>query len=169
MKKIFLSVLLSVLFTFSLAQESSAINFDKIVGKVASDSTKDVSSKIEKKFDKIVKKAEGELDQYKADLDGEIKKYKNKIDSETKKIEKIIAETEDSINKIKHIKNNISYYINIVKIVLAILCSGFLILIFVLWRVWCNIKNLKKLAKNVSNYDDFDRRLKQVEGSLTKS
>ena len=52
------------------------------------------------------------------------------------------------------IKNKAASYIRTAKIILALLSSGILALIFVMWRIWRNIVNMKKLFKNVASDED---------------
>lgn len=122
---------------------------------------KGVGNSVEGKIDASIKKLED-------NLNGQIAEYKQKIDAEEKKIRDVIKETEDSINKIKEIKNKAAGYIRMVKIVLALLSSGILVLIFVMWRIYRNVITLRKVIKNVANYDDINSRLKKVEAQLAQ-
>ena len=150
---------ISAIFLSLFLISNNAFSFD--LGKVLKDPSKSIEKSVNGKLDKVVKKLEDKLD-------GEVSKYKKKIDSKTKKIENIIAETEASINQIKDIKNKAAGYIKLVKIILAILSSGILILLFIMWKIYRNVVNLKKVVKNVTNYDDINKRLKAVESKLAQ-
>jgi hypothetical protein len=147
-----MKIILTTLTFLLLASNSYALNLGDSLKQVAGDQGKQINETLDKKLDKVVKDYEEKVDSYKKEVDGEIAKYKAQV-----------KEAEDAINKLKDIKAKAGYYINLVKTILALLSSGILVLIFVMWRIWRNIVNMKKLLRNVTNYDDFNERLKKVE------
>ena len=147
MKKFLLIVFLTL-----FSSNVYAINLGNVLKDVSKDSTKSINDNLDKKIDKVVEKFEGKIDGYKAEMDKEIAKYKEQI-----------KEAEDALNKIKHIKDNAEFYIGKAKMILAILSSGILALLFVMWRIWRNIVTMKKVIKNVASYSDIEKRLKAVE------
>ncbi len=149
-------IIISLFFVFVAANNASAINLGDALKEISQGSSNEITKNLEKKIDKIINKYDGQLQ-------GEVKKYKDKIDKEEKKVRAMIDEAQRSVEKLKEIKEKAGYYIKITKIVLAILSSAILILIFVIWRIYCNVVALKKMVKNVSNYDNFDKRLKILE------
>ena len=141
------------------ASNSFAIDLAKTLNKIGNggDPVKEVSGNINKKLDKVVKKFEGKIDGYEKEINGEINKYKEKV-----------KEAESYLNKIKEIKNKANYYINLAKIVIAVLSSGIVVLLFMMWRIWRNVVGLKKVIRNVTNYDDINKRLEKVEKLVTQ-
>jgi hypothetical protein len=150
MKNIFLTVFL----TFFISNVY-AINLGDVLKDVGRGSGKSINKKLDKKIDKVVKKFEGKIDIYKVEMDSEIKKYKAQI-----------KEAEDTLNKIKDIKDSAEFYISKARLILGILSSGILALLFVMWRIWRNILTMKKVIKNVANYDDIEKRLNILEGKI---
>ena len=133
--------LLTILFLTFFASNTFALNLGDLLEDVGKKSNKS----LDKKIDKIVSKFEGKVD-------GKIKKYEAKI-----------KDAEEAMDKINHIRANAEKYIRTVKIILAVLSSGILVLLFVLWRIWRNIVNMRKIVQNVTNYDDVEKRLKALE------
>lgn len=154
MKKLF-KYFLAILFLTT----SNAFAFD--LGGALKSPEKEITKNVNEKVDKLIGGLEDRLTK-------EIKEYKDKIDAEEKKIRAIIKETEDSINKIREIKNKAAGYIRNAKMILAILSSSILVLIFVMWRIWRNIVGFKRALHNVTHYDEINKRLKQVEAELAK-
>lgn len=147
--------LVTFLFLSLFASNAFAFDLGGIVGDAAKKPAESINKNVNGQLDKIVKKFEGTVDGYKKELDAEIKKYKDQI-----------KEAEATMNKIKNIRKNAEHYINIAKIILAVLSSGILVLIFVMWRIWRNIVTMKKVFKNVAAYDDIEKRLKAVEKAV---
>jgi hypothetical protein len=162
----FMKKFLTCAFLVFFANNAFAINLGDVVKEVGGGSGGNVTKKLDDKIDKVVGKFEGKLEKYEEEARGEIDKYKQKIEAEEKKVTGMIKEAQDSVNKLKEIKANAYHYINIAKIVLAVLSSGILILIFVMWRIWKNIVNMKKIIRNVTNYDDVNKRLQAVEKAV---
>ena len=108
----------------------------------------------------IAKGADKSLDKK---IDKIITKVEKKIDKKVAKYEKKIAEVENSFDRIKDLKNKAEFYLKIAKIVIAILSSGILLLIFVVWRVWSNVSGMRRVIENVANYKDVEKRLQALE------
>lgn len=147
MKKLIL-IAFFILFTGN----AYAISFGDVLKDAGKDSQKSLNKSLDKKIDKVVKKFEDKVDD-------KVKKYEEKI----AKYEDRIKEVEDSFNKIKRLKDNAEFYIGKAKLIMAILSSGILALLFVMWRIWRNIVTMKRVIKNVASYDDIEKRLKAVE------
>ena len=150
MKKI-----ITFIFLFSFATNAYAFDLGGLVGDVGKESAKAVNKNVNDQVDKVVKRFEDKIDGYKKELDAEVGKYKAQL-----------KEVETTINKIKQLRQNAERYMKMAKIVFAVLTSGIVALIFVMWRIWRNIVNMRKIVKNVTNYDDIEKRLKAVEKAL---
>lgn len=147
--KIFLTILTFVFFTTN----SYALNLGDSLKKITGgEQGKQVNDALGGKLDKVINENQDKINSYTKQLDEEIAKIKAQA-----------KEAEDAINKLKEIKTKAGYYIGLIKTILALLSSGIIILIFVMWRIWRNVVNMKKLLKNVTHYDDFDQRLKRLE------
>ncbi len=133
--------ILIVLFLVCFSGNAYALN----LGELLNDVEKGANQNLDKKVDKIIQKIEKKID-------GKVEKYEAKI-----------KEVEVMIDEVNHIRANASSYIRTAKIVLAVLSSGILALIFVMWRIWRNIVTMRKIIKNVANYDDIEKRLKALE------
>lgn len=150
MKKILLIAFLTFFST-----NAFAFDLGSVIDGAGKKSAKSINKNVNKKIDKVVKKFEGKIDGYKKEMDAEVKKYKDQI-----------KEAEAVLHQVKNIRANADSYIRIAKIVLAILSSGILLLIFVMWRIWRNIITMKKIIKNVASYEDIEKRLKAVEKAV---
>lgn len=150
MKKV---ILVLVMFLFS--SNAFAINFKDSLKQISNGSSKEINKNLDKKINSVLKGFEDKVDGYKKELDSEIAKYKEQI-----------KEAEASLNKLKNLKARAEGYIKMAKIVIAVLSSGILVLIFIMWRIWRNVVTMKKVIKNVASYNEIEARLKKVEKTV---